>query len=370
MHDVVSSLQTSPGSRCMSENMSRVQVSLECMGSWWDKQTNATRIAVVFVPLFVVGGIYSAGLAGLITGQSSSTTSASLEPSARPSAPKSTSSPSTRTPTPTPTPTATSAATGDALTFVAMLAELPADDSPDAHTGYERDLFNAWIDANGDGCDTRAEVLKTESLPGVPVTKRNTCTIETGSWYSAYDAVWFTDAGDVDIDHFVPLKEAWVSGAWQWKPQTRVAFGNDLGYAASLIAVSASSNRSKSDQDPAEWLPANTDYYCDYAATWVAVKWRWNLSVDAPERSALGNLLSGCSTLTVVVPERASIAIDPNAISGTPANGGNGSGDGVVDQDFGTCKNAKANGYGPYIRGVDPEYNFYRDGDGDGMVCE
>ncbi|WP_108718858.1 DUF2510 domain-containing protein [Miniimonas sp. S16] len=37
---------------------------------------------------------------------------------------------------------------------------------------------------------------------------------------------------------------------------------------------------------------------------------------------------------------------------------------------FGTCKEAKANGYGSYVKGVDPEYDWYRDADGDGRVCE
>jgi len=339
------------------------------MGSWWDRQTNGARIAVVFVPMLLVGGLVGNFLNGVVGATGNGSANLSGTPSSEPTratvTPRAT---TTQTPSPTPTPTTRSQASGDAATFAGLLAELPDDNSPERHTGYERDLFNAWIDSNADGCDTRAEVLKSETTS--PVTAHGTCTIDTGSWYSAYDAIWFTDAGEVDIDHFVPLKEAWVSGAWQWTSQTRTAFGNDLGYAASLIAVSASSNRSKSDQDPSEWLPANRSYYCDYAATWVAVKWRWSLSVHSGERAALGNLLSGCSTLTVIVPERASVTIDPNAQSGRPSNGGSGSGDGVVEPNYGTCKNAKANGYGPYLRGVDPEYNFYRDGDSDGMVCE
>ncbi len=251
---------------------------------------------------------------------------------------------------------------------MSLLAELPEDDSPSSHTGYNRDLFNVWSDANGDGCDTRAEVLKLESASAVSA--HGSCTIDTGSWYSAYDGTWFTNAGDIDIDHFVPLKEAWVSGAWAWTGTTRAAFGNDLGYAASLLAVSASSNRSKSDQDPARWLPPNSEFYCDYVATWVGVKWRWNLTVDSLERDTVTRILSSCSTLTVAVPERATVTINPNAVDGAPPVGGGGSGDGVVDPDFGTCTIAKANGYGPYIRGVDPEYEFYRDADKDGSVCE
>lgn len=41
-----------------------------------------------------------------------------------------------------------------------------------------------------------------------------------------------------------------------------------------------------------------------------------------------------------------------------------------LDPQFGTCREAKANGYGPYYQGEDPEYDWYRDADSDGIVCE
>ncbi|MFI7049104.1 excalibur calcium-binding domain-containing protein [Streptosporangium sandarakinum] len=40
------------------------------------------------------------------------------------------------------------------------------------------------------------------------------------------------------------------------------------------------------------------------------------------------------------------------------------------DPRFGICAEANRNGYGPYRRGVDPEYAWYQDRDGDGLVCE
>jgi hypothetical protein len=63
-----------------------------------------------------------------------------------------------------------------------------------------------------------------------------------------------TNASGFDVDHFVPLAEAWDSGAANWDSATRQAFANDLDFSMSLIAVTASSNRSKSDRDPAEWF--------------------------------------------------------------------------------------------------------------------
>lgn len=43
---------------------------------------------------------------------------------------------------------------------------------------------------------------------------------------------------------------------------------------------------------------------------------------------------------------------------------------GSTDPRYGTCKEAKSHGLGGYVRGVDPEYDWYRDSDGDGVVCE
>ena len=64
----------------------------------------------------------------------------------------------------------------------------------------------------------------------------------------------------------VPLNEAWQSGAWKWTAAKRQAYANDLGYKASLIAVSASSNRSKGDREPQAWMPTRPGYQCAYAS--------------------------------------------------------------------------------------------------------
>lgn len=262
----------------------------------------------------------------------------------------------------TASPDLTQSASASTSVFVAMLAELPQDDSPGSHTGYDRDYFNAWIDADGDGCNTRAEVLLMESQ--TTVSTRGRCTVTTGSWVSVYDGALLTDAGSLDIDHFVPLNEAWVSGAYAWDGATRVQFGNDLGYGPSLVAVTASSNRSKSDQDPARWMPPARGYFCDYAATWVAVKWRWSLSVDSLERMALQSVLNECTSVAVEIPQKATITAGAAPEPVAPVS------DGVLDPNYGTCSLAQANGAGPYVQGVDPEYEWYRDRDKDGVVCE
>ncbi|MFJ8598119.1 HNH endonuclease family protein [Streptomyces shenzhenensis] len=156
-------------------------------------------------------------------------------------------------------------------------------------TGYSRDLFPHWITISGT-CNTRETVLKRD---GSNVTTDSACAATSGSWYSQYDGVTTTDASSFDIDHVVPLAEAWDSGASKWTTAQRQAFANDLT-RPQLIAVSASSNRSKSDQDPAEWVPTRTAYRCTYVRAWVQVKYYYNLSVDSAEKSALTSYLSGC----------------------------------------------------------------------------
>jgi hypothetical protein len=250
--------------------------------------------------------------------------------------------------------------------FAQMLATLPVDDQPESHTGYVRDYFVLWSDANRNGCNTRAEVLIAQTLAAI--TRHGSCTIDSGSWVSLYDGLTLTTAGDLDIDHVVPLSEAWKSGAWQWDAATREQFANDLGYPGSLLAVSASSNRSKGDKDPARWMPV-AGAACDYVQRWIGVKFRWSLTVDSAEKTVLSATLVGCAVASQSVPTKAIVTRTSNQAP-APVSGGSGSGDGVTDPDYGTCKVAKANGRGPYIKGVDPEYAFYRDGDKDGMVCE
>ncbi|GAA1749634.1 HNH endonuclease family protein [Aeromicrobium alkaliterrae] len=184
-----------------------------------------------------------------------------------------------------------------------LLASLPT--ATEVRTGYDRNLFNHWIDANGNGCNTRAEVLIAESQTAV--TRTGTCTITAGRWYSPYDQATWTAPSDVDIDHMVPLAEAWDSGARSWTASRRTAFANDLGLAESLIAVTDSVNQSKGDQDPAQWMPSNGAYACTYVTAWIMVKYRWNLSVDQAERTALTSRLNsgGCGDRTIDSPPRA-----------------------------------------------------------------
>ncbi len=174
--------------------------------------------------------------------------------------------------------------------------------APERPAGYDRELFPHW-DYVGDGCDVRDLVLISEARSG-PSTGRS-CPVGSGRWFSEFDGVTVRDPGALDVDHMVPLAEAWASGARRWTTAVREAFANDRGYAGSLIAVTASSNRSKGDQDPAEWLPPRAAYRCTYVSEWIAVKWRWRIAVDATEQAALRVQVNACGNPRIQAPARA-----------------------------------------------------------------
>jgi len=238
-------------------------------------------------------------------------------------------------------------------------------------SGYNRDFFKLWVDVDHDGCNTRAEVLIAEASKRP--SENSSCTIQGGAWKSVYDNITFTNARSLDIDHMVPLSEAWQSGAYRWDADTRERYANDLGYSRSLIAVSANSNRAKGDKDPYLWMPPSHSYWCQYVGDWIAIKYRWGLTIDPTEKRDLQAKVKTCGARTHTIKP----ALAVRHFSSTPVSGGTSNSGGTssgsnskTDPRFSSCKQAKAAGYGPYYRGRDSEYSWYRDGDGDGIACE
>lgn len=179
-----------------------------------------------------------------------------------------------------------------------MLASLEVvEEAP--RVGYDRDLFTHWVDEDRDGCDTRDEVLITEAVQAPQIGSR--CTLSGGRWTSIYDGVTTTIPSEFDVDHVVALAEAWDSGASRWDAATRRAYANDLGSPFTLVAVSAPSNRSKSDADLGDWSPATTAGQCWLGRATIATKYRWSLSVDANEMRALKTLVGRCNMKKIAV---------------------------------------------------------------------
>lgn len=158
-----------------------------------------------------------------------------------------------------------------------------------SQTGYSRDKFPHWIIQSGT-CDTREVVLKRD---GTSVVTNSACSATSGKWFSPYDGATWTAASDVDIDHVVPLADAWRTGASGWTTAQRQSYANDLS-APQLIAVTDNVNQAKGDQSPDTWKPPLSSYYCTYAKMWTAVKYKYSLTVNSAEKSALTSMLGTC----------------------------------------------------------------------------
>jgi len=272
------------------------------------------------------------------------------------------------------TTTALSALTAPA----AQALDLPLTVAADQLSGYERSLFKHWIDADKDRCDTRREVLIQEAVV-IPKLSSG-CVLNGGKWISAYDALATTDYSTLDIDHMIPLSEAWRSGAWKWSAAQREAFANDLTDPRVLIAVTASLNRQKGDQDPSTWLPPENK--CTYVSNWIAVKVRYSLTVDPSEANALSSLVSQCNITSIKASSLSAYAItagiNPITLTG-PATAPTATAEPTLAPEtykivkYSTCAKARAAGVTPILRSKNQTlYNLNRalDRDKDGVACE
>jgi hypothetical protein len=121
------------------------------------------------------------------------------------------------------------------------------------------------------------------------------CRVLGGRWVDVYTSEVITDPALPDVDHVIALDEAHSSGGHAWSRKRRAAFANDLSDPRTLVAVSAGSNRAKGSQGPEDWLPPDRGYWCRYVADWIAIKARWELTMDERERAAAGNILDACT---------------------------------------------------------------------------
>lgn len=177
----------------------------------------------------------------------------------------------------------------DPATAKSLLAELTV--APDGSMdGYSREEFPHWSDVEGN-CSAREKVLQRD---GQGVEVDGDCYPTSGSWYVEYNGNTVTEPSDVQIDHVVPLANAWRTGAASWSIEQREDFANDYADDPQLIASDASSNGSKGDQDPSTWKPLVEDYWCTYASMWVGVKSKWQLTINDAEKGALTDMLATC----------------------------------------------------------------------------
>ncbi len=164
---------------------------------------------------------------------------------------------------------------------------------PEMNRGYRREDWPHWLSPGGGCLNTREEVLIRDSAEPA-VLSADRCSVLSGVWHDPYTGETFTDPRQLDIDHRVPLEEAYGSGGYDWPREKRAAYANDLTDPLTLLAASAAANRAKGSKGPEDWLPPWPDALCPYVVDWIAVKARWRLSMDERERVTVGNILSAC----------------------------------------------------------------------------
>ena len=169
---------------------------------------------------------------------------------------------------------------------------------------YRRAAFgDSWTDdstapGGHNGCDTRNDILDRDLVDKTYVaTKRCPNAVATGTLYDPYtnEVIHFTRGNQVgasvQIDHLVPLALAWDLGARDWTDQMRTRFAND---PANLIAVQGQANQDKGDEQPADWMPPNHAFWCQYAVQFAAVLRGYGLPVDAPSAPVLRDAAATC----------------------------------------------------------------------------
>jgi len=159
---------------------------------------------------------------------------------------------------------------------------------------YQREDWNTWDDIDSDCQNTRHEVLQLESYVSVLFTNSSSCFVSSGKWFDPYNGTFYFFSGDLDVDHFIPLYNAHISGAWSWSIEKKVRFANNLDDPDLLLAVNSFTNREKSAYGPEDWKPDNTKYWCEYAYDWIRIKYEWGLTATQREWGALLEMIETC----------------------------------------------------------------------------
>lgn len=187
---------------------------------------------------------------------------------------------------------------GELSEATSMLVGLRVGD-PTRTPAYDRQAFGpAWSDVDHNGCDTRNDILARDLLTPAFKPGTHNCVVLSGTLIDRYtdQPIEFERGQDtsglVQIDHVVALADSWHQGSAGWDDATRLRFAND---PANLLAVDGPANQDKSSLDASQWVPANTQFRCQFAILQIRVKSAYGLGVTAPEAKALGQHLDSCT---------------------------------------------------------------------------
>lgn len=164
-------------------------------------------------------------------------------------------------------------------------------------TGYDRASWGDWADSDGNGCDTRNDVLNRDLKSITYKYSGDNCTVMTGVLVDPYSGMTMNflrgvgTSSLIQIDHVVAVSDAWQKGAFKWGSATKVAFYND---PLNLLAVNGRLNSQKGDGDAATWLPPLKSYRCAYVARQIAVKAKYSIWVTKAEKVAMQTILAKC----------------------------------------------------------------------------
>ncbi|WP_458778757.1 HNH endonuclease family protein [Arthrobacter sp. D3-16] len=185
----------------------------------------------------------------------------------------------------------------EATNALAQLENIPVKGRA-PKTGYTRDEFGpAWADVDRNGCDTRNDILARDLTNETFKQGTNNCVVTTGTLADKYTGTGVNfvrgqdTSSEVQIDHIVPLSDAWQKGAQQLNADQRKELAND---PLNLMAADGPTNSAKGDKDAATWLPPNKAFRCEYVARQTAVKVKYGLWVTQAEHDAIVGILEGC----------------------------------------------------------------------------
>ena len=272
----------------------------------------------------------------------------------------------------------------------AALDELPVKGRA-PKTDYSREQFGArWSDIDHNGCDTRNDILRRDLTDVAVAPGTRGCKVLSGDLTSPFTGEFIDfvagvqTSSDVQIDHMVPLSDAWQKGAQNLDADRRTQLAND---PLNLLAVDGPSNSAKGDGDAATWLPPAKEFRCEYVARQILVKQRYELWVTDAEKQAMAGVLSQCPdqslTTDPVVPEPVDVPATPAPTQPAPVEAPAVVATAAPVPDapevpapeaqtevyFAKCADARDAGAAPLHAGQ-PGYRPGLDGDGDGVACE